>query len=86
MIDLITPNVEIVGVGMHGHDLVNDLPDDAHGVVVTRTNTLWHLGNISEEGKLFMFQNILQVSKSLYQRDHLKFEIFTELNKIFHFL
>ena len=86
MVDLVTSDVEIIGFRMDCHHLVNNLSDDTKSVIMTRTNTLWHLWNIPEVGKLFVFQNIFQMSKSLNQWDDLKSEVFTKLNEIFHIL
>ena len=58
VVDLVTPDVQVVGPGVDGHHLVDDVLDDLHRLGMTGTNALRHLGNISEVRELFVLQNI----------------------------
>ena len=75
-----------VGFG-EGHPyLVNYVVYYIHGVIMTRTDALGHLFNISEVLELFVFEDKFHVSKCLDQRNNIETQIVTDRDHLLHVL
>ena len=59
---LIAADVEVVDALVQLHDLIDDLLDDNHGLVVTGADRLGHLGVVAEVGELRMLQHKFHVT------------------------